>query len=104
VTRETDELLESAFARALTDRMVEAVGDYNYVRSGCEQAMRELVRIRNRNYFADDLDAFEAFVDQRIDELNRRLAGEERFPVADLVEEPNYRWVDHRDLLLEGER
>jgi hypothetical protein len=104
VTHDTDELLESAFARALTDRMVDAVGDYKYVRSGCEQAMRELVRIRNRHYFADDLDAFEAFVDRRIDELNSRLAGEERFPVADLVEEPNYRWVDHRDLLLEGER
>jgi len=37
-------------------------------------------------------------------ELDRRLAGDERFPVEGLAGEPNYRYVDNRDLLLEGER
>jgi hypothetical protein len=103
-TRDSDELIESPFGRALKARLTDAVGDYKYVENGCEQALRELVRIRNRNYFADDLDAFEAFVDERLAELRERRAGDERFPVADLLDEPNYRRVDHRDLLLEGSR
>ncbi|MCD2203317.1 PD-(D/E)XK nuclease family protein [Halobacterium sp. KA-6] len=103
-TRDRDELIESPFGDALVDRMVEAVGDYKYVRNGCKQALRELMRIRNGNYFEDDLDAFEAFVDERLTELHERRAGDERFPVTDLLEEPNYRRVDHRDLLLEDSR
>jgi hypothetical protein len=63
--------------------------------------MRDLVGVRKENYFADDLDAFEAFIDDRLTELNERRAGAERFPIADLVDEPNYRRVNHRDLLLE---
>jgi len=63
--------------------------------------MRGLISTRRHNYFREDLDAFEAFVDERIDELNRRRRGEERFPIEGLAGEPNYRRVDNRDLLLE---
>jgi hypothetical protein len=104
VTRDSDELIDSAFGQEFTRRMQASVGEYKYVENGCKQAMRELVRIRNRNYFEDDLDAFETFVEERLAELNERRAGDERFPVADLLDEPNYRRVGHRDLLLEGER
>lgn len=103
-TRDSDDMIESTFGQTFLSRMREVVGDYKYVSSGCKQAMRELIRIRNRNYFEDDLDAFEDFVDERLDSLNTRRAGEERFPITDLLEEPNYRRVSHRDLLLEGER
>jgi len=34
------------------------------------------------------------FVQERLEELNARRAGDERFPVAGLTEEPNYRYVD----------
>ncbi len=104
VTRDSDELIDSTFGELLTSRMQDAVGEYKYVSNGCKQAMRELVRIRNRNYFEDDLEAFGEFVDQRLTELNRRHRGEERFPITELLDEPNYRRVDHRDLLLEAER
>jgi len=103
-TTDSDELIDSAFGKAFVDRMQAVVGEYKYVRSGCEQAMRELARIRGRNFFADDVDAFETFVQARLAELNRRRAGDERFPVAGLAGDPNYRYVDHRDMLLEGER
>jgi len=103
-TTDSDELIASAFGEELTARMKNCVGDYKYVESGCEQAMRQSTRVRGQTYFADDLDAFEAFVDERLEELNRRRAGEERFPVDGLGGEPNYRYVDNRDLLLEGER
>jgi len=98
------DLLDSAFADALIDRMRTVVGAYKYVTSGCEQALRELARIYGRNYFTGDLDAFETFVDDRLAELTARRAGDERFPVAGLGGDPNERRLDHPDLLLEGSR
>jgi hypothetical protein len=95
-------LLESEFADHLIEEMQSVVGEYKYVRSGCEQALRQLARVGGQNFFEDDVDAFEEFVEERISELNRRRAGEERFPVDGLGGEPNYRYVDNRDLLLEG--
>ncbi|MFC5367237.1 PD-(D/E)XK nuclease family protein [Salinirubrum litoreum] len=103
-TTDSDELIASAFGERLTARMKDRVGDYKYVESGCKQAMRQLTRVRGQTFFEDDLDAFETFVDERLEELNRRRAGEERFPVDGLGGEPNYRYVDNRDLLLEGDR
>jgi hypothetical protein len=103
-TRDSDEVIESTFGTALENRMKDVVGDYKYVEKGCRQAIRELVSIRNQNYFEDDLDAFESFVSDRLAELNARRGGDERFPVADLLDEPNYRRVNHRDLLLEGDQ
>ncbi|WP_411966160.1 PD-(D/E)XK nuclease family protein [Haloferax sp. YSMS24] len=100
-TRESDELVDSAFGTALTDRMVDAVGDYKYVKNGCKQALRYLLRIRNQNYFSDDVDAFEEFVQERLSELNTRRAGDERFPVDGPGGEPNYRYVGNRDCILE---
>ncbi|MBX0297065.1 PD-(D/E)XK nuclease family protein [Haloarcula nitratireducens] len=100
-TRDSDELIASSFGQALIERMQEVVGDYKYVRNGCEQALRHLLRIRTQNYFTDDVDAFEAFVEDRLAELNARRDGDERFPVEGAGGEPNYRYVDHRDCLLE---
>lgn len=103
-TRDSDELIESPFGTALTNRMKDIIGDYKYVEKGCKQTMRDFMRIRNSNYFEDDLDAFEEFVSEQLTEINTRRAGEERFPVADSLDEPNYRRLNHRDLLLEGEQ
>lgn len=100
-TRDKGELIESEFGHALTGRMVDAVGDYKYVKNGCKQALKYLLGIRNRNYFAEDLDAFETFIHDRLMELTDRHNGEERFPVDGPGEEPNYRYVDHRDCILE---
>jgi len=102
-TRDSHELIESEFASALTARLVADVGNYKYVTNGCKQAMRYLLEIRNQNYFEDDVDAFEQFVRDRLSELNTRRRGEERFPVWGLGGEPNYRYVNNRDCLLEGE-
>ncbi|GAA0729647.1 hypothetical protein J2744_003056 [Halorubrum trapanicum] len=102
-TRDKDELMESTFARLLTEQMKERVGDYKYVKKGCKQALRHLLRIRNQNYFTGDVDAFEQFVEDRLSELNDRRAGDERFPVQGLGGDPNYRYVDNRDCILEGE-
>ena len=102
-TRDSDELIESEFGEALTERLIANVGDYKYVKKGCKQALRHLLRIRNQNYFSGEVDEFEEFVRERLSELNDRRAGDERFPVTGIGGEPNYRYVDNRDCILEDE-
>jgi len=103
-TTDSNELIESAFGQQMIDQLEDIIGEYKYVTTGSKQAMREMTRVWERNYFESDLDAFETFIQDRLTELDRRLAGDERFPVEGLAGEPNYRYVDNRDLLLEGER
>ena len=103
-TRDADKMMESQFGEALFDRMINEVGDHKYVKTGCKQACRHLCGYRKDTYFEEDVDAFEEFVAEQIAELNRYRSGEERFPVDGRAGEPNYRYVNHRDLLLTEER
>ena len=103
-TTDSDELIESPFGQIMMDRLQAHVGEYKYVTKGTKQVLRQIATVQAQNYFKGDLDAFEAFIDDRIDELNRRRTGGERFPVEGLGGEPNYRYVSNRDLLLEGDR
>ena len=103
-TTESDELIDSPFGAQLIRRLREAVGEYKYVTTGGTQVMREITRVNGRSFFEADLDAFESFIDDRLEELTQRHAGAERFPIEGLAGEPNYRRIDNRDLLLEGER
>ena len=97
----TDELDIEPVKAPLTEHLIEHVGDYKYVRTGAGQALRHLEGIRDSSFFNEDIDAFEAFVESQIDDLNRYLRGDTRFPVADLVEEPDDRRLNHKELLLE---
>ena len=102
-TTDKAELRASAFAEEFTTAVDVGTTENVDAEKGSDQAIRALNGVRKRAFFREDLDAFEAFVDERLAELNHRRAGEERFPVAGLAGEPNYRRVDNRDLLLEGE-
>ncbi|KTG11404.1 hypothetical protein AUR64_03885 [Haloprofundus marisrubri] len=99
-TRDKSELRNSEFASQFESRVADATGDVD-VAKGCDQAIRALNDVRKKNFFKNDLDAFEAFIDDCLADLNDYRKGEERFPVAGHAGEPNYRYVDHRDLLLE---
>jgi hypothetical protein len=101
-TTEKDELRESEFATAFTAAVDDRTGDDVDAERGCDQAIRELNGVRTRAFFREDLDAIEGFVADRIEELNAYRRGDDRFPVAGIGGEPNYRRVDNRDLLLEG--
>ncbi|SDK59064.1 PD-(D/E)XK nuclease family protein [Natronorubrum texcoconense] len=103
-TRDADEMADSPFGEALVERLVDDVGDYKYVRNGCVQAFRHLCGYRKEGYFVEDLDAFERFVDEQLEELNRYRRGEDRFPIDGRAGEPNYRYVDTRDMLLTDSR
>lgn len=76
----------------------EEVGEYKYVREGCEKIFDDLAKTPPGYYLEDDLDEFEAFLEERITELNEYRTS--RFPVSFGDEEPNWDRVDHRDLVL----
>lgn len=103
-TTDKEGLRGSDFAEELTTAVDVGTSEAVDAEKGVDQAIRALNGVRKRSYFREDLDAFEAFIEERLAELNERQAGEERFPVNGLAGEPNYCRVDHRDLLLEGEQ
>jgi len=89
----TDELLDSDVAAAFTAFGKDAVGDYKYVESGTASALKELLKLRGRNYFEEDIDAFERFLDEQIDRVNEYRRS--TFPVGD----PTTDRINHRDLI-----
>jgi hypothetical protein len=101
-TTEKSELRASTFAEEFTAAVDAQTADDVDAEKGCDQAIRLLNGIRTRTFFREDLDAIETFVAERIEELNHYRSGAERFPIDGPGGEPNYRRVDHRDLLLEG--
>jgi hypothetical protein len=103
-TTDSDELIESEFGQTMIERLKAEIGDYKYVTTGSKQALRAMAARQQSAFFKPDLDAFEAFIDTQLTELNQRRTGAEPFPVAGLGGEPNYRRVDNRDLLLEGDQ
>ncbi|MFC7326085.1 PD-(D/E)XK nuclease family protein [Halorubrum rutilum] len=103
-TADSDELIESEFGRTMIERLRSEIGEFVYVTTGSKQVMREIARQQKGAFFEPDLDAFESFVEERLTELNRRRTGDEPFPIEGLAGEPNYRRVDNRDLLLEGDQ
>jgi hypothetical protein len=102
-TTDRDELRTSEFAEEFTTAVDVGTSEAVDAEKGADQAIRELYGVRKRTFFREDLDAFESFVDDRLEELNKRRAGEERFPIDGLAGEPNYRRIDNRDLLVAGE-
>jgi len=97
------ELRDSEFAAEFTAAVDRRTTDDVDTRKGADQAIRLLNGVRKKAFFREDLDAFETFVKERIEELNQYRAGEGRFPIEGPGGEPNYRRVNHRDLLLEGD-
>ncbi|CCQ35158.1 conserved hypothetical protein (plasmid) [Halorhabdus tiamatea SARL4B] len=94
---EKEILLDTEFADAFVRYARDRVGEYKYVTSGIESALKTLLDLRGENYYRDDVDAFEAFLDEQIDLINEYR--ESSFPVGD----PNMDRVTHRDLLLTEE-
>ncbi|WP_418282061.1 PD-(D/E)XK nuclease family protein [Halorubrum sp. DTA98] len=76
----------------------ERVGPYNYVEDGCEAVVGDLADAPDGYVLRSDLDALEAFVADRLDDLNEYRRS--RFPVAFRADGPTWNRVDHRDLIL----
>jgi hypothetical protein len=101
-TTDGEALRASTFAAEFTAAVDDRTTDDVDAEKGADQAVRLLNGVRKQAFFREDLDAIEAFVQERLAELNRYRSGEERFPIEGPGGEPNYRRVDHRDMILEG--
>lgn len=76
-----EKLLESEFAAELIGYMKKHVGDYKYVEKGATKTLRKLVEFRKTNFFQEDLNRFEDFLDEKVEEINQYK--KEGFPVGD---------------------
>ncbi|MFB6202916.1 MAG: PD-(D/E)XK nuclease family protein [Candidatus Nanohaloarchaea archaeon] len=87
---EKDEVKESDLAEEFVSYARERVGDYKYVEKGCMSALSKLVEFRTTNYFREDLDRFEEFLEKQLENLEEYR--ETRFPVGDAdLDETRYR-------------
>jgi len=103
-TTDKEELLNSEFAAKFETAVDAATSDSVDAQKGSSQAIRALNGVRGRAFFKEDLDAFETFINDQLAELNDRRKNGHRFPIEGPAGEPNYRRVNHRDLLLEGDQ
>lgn len=76
-----EKLLNSEFATEFVDYMKKHVGDYKYVEKGAMKTLRKLVEFRKTNFFKEDLDRFENFLEEKVEEANQYK--KEGFPVGD---------------------
>lgn len=91
--RSPEAVLQTPLAEACRAELLDAVGDYQYVRDGCASALKTLYGLRAERIFPEDVDAFEDFVahqHEALDEYHRS-----GFPVGD----PNEDRLRHRDMV-----
>ena len=88
-----DKLLKREFASEFEEFAKQEVGDYKYVEKGVKKALKKLVDFRMENYFKEDADKMEGFVQDKLEEINEYL--DSRFPVNANPDELN-----QRDLIL----
>lgn len=101
-TTDKEDLLNSEFATNFQTAVDAATSDNVDSQKGSSQAIKLLNGVRKKSFFKENLDAFENFIDNQLKTLNTLRDGEERFPIEGPGGEPNYRRVNHRDLILEG--
>ncbi len=89
-----EEILGSEFAQEFIAYAKKIVGDYKYVKKGCEKTLRKLVNFRKMNYFKEDLDRFEDFLEEQLGLLNEYKR--ESFPVGDIDIDK----LENQDLIL----
>ncbi|MFB6158716.1 MAG: PD-(D/E)XK nuclease family protein [Candidatus Nanohalobium sp.] len=85
--------VETGFREELEKYAKQEVGDYKYVEKGVEKTVKKLVDIRSTNYFREDADKMEEFLDEKIEEINEYI--DSRFPV-----DANPDKLPQRDLIL----
>lgn len=94
-----DAIKETELAEEFINYCKNKVGDYKYVEKGCLSALKQIVYFRKENYFKEDIDAFEDFMQKQLDHLNRFK--KESFPVQnpELDIEVDGDDFDHKDMI-----
>jgi uncharacterized protein (DUF2164 family) len=93
-----DAIQESGLAEEFLEFAKAEIGDYKYVEKGCKDALKQIVYLRKENYFEEDLDAFESFLDTQLDLVNDYR--ENGFPVQNPeIEEVDNEELEKRDMI-----
>ena len=93
-----DDIQESELAREFIEFAKAEVGDYKYVEKGCKDALKQIVYLRKENYFKEDLDAFEDFLNTQLGLLNEYRQGD--FPVQNPeIEQVEYEELEKKDMI-----
>ncbi|MGM0380455.1 MAG: PD-(D/E)XK nuclease family protein, partial [bacterium] len=95
---EKEELLEEeAITGQFVDYARDNFKDVKYVRRGCRSALKKLIDFRRTNFFSEDIDLFEEFVRERLEELNSYRRSD--FPIEGWLEDFDLENSDYRDLI-----
>ena len=93
-----DNIQESGLARDFIEFAKAEVGDYKYVENGCKDALKQIVYLRKENYFKEDLEVFEDFLNTQLDLLNEYR--QEDFPVQNPeIEQVEYEELENKDMI-----
>lgn len=95
-----EELRETEIYDRFAAFCVDAVGDYAYVEKGVKKTFNHLLNQRTNNFFKEDLDQFEEFVQSNLAQINQY--SRERFPVRGGIEDYDLDDLENRDLLVTG--
>lgn len=76
-----DEIPESSFAEEFISMCVDSVGDYKYVKKGSKSALKKLIEFRQENFFKEDVEKFEQFLEEKQTEL-KTYEEEKKYPVG----------------------
>ncbi|MFW6142428.1 MAG: PD-(D/E)XK nuclease family protein [Candidatus Saliniplasma sp.] len=91
---EKDELVEHPITKEFIDHCQNKIGSYAYVKDTCESIMKQFVKFRSTRYFKSDLDRFEIFLKNKINEYNEYR--KTTFPVGDIDPQK----IDNKDLVI----
>lgn len=103
ITHQFDEekIQESDLADKMTEFFEEDIGKTSgYIGDGCEDALKRIAKYRKRNYFREDIDKFEDFVQKQLGLLNKYR--KEGFPVQNPeIDEIDIDQLQKRDMMPE---
>jgi hypothetical protein len=85
-------LMKTDFVQDFQEKARKEVGDYKYVSKGVESAVGKLLKKRQTNYFKEDLDLFEQFLHEKVEEVNE--CKREGFPINAKIDD-----LPEKDLL-----
>ncbi len=97
---EKEALQETELFEQFEAYCVDRVGDHSYVHKGTAKTFSKLINFRRNNFFREDLDEFEEFIQTNLERINNY--SRERFPVEGGIEDYDLDELSNRDLLVTG--
>ncbi|MFP4687911.1 MAG: PD-(D/E)XK nuclease family protein, partial [bacterium] len=90
-------LKKSKLSARFIEYTAEIFKDCAYVEKGCRSVLKKLVDFRKSNYFSEDLDRFEKFLEEQLDDLNHYMGT--TFPLQGWLKDFDIDDSERRDLI-----